>query len=74
MTPAQLADDPDLRAEIQKAIDGANATVSRAEGIKRFRILGIDFTEENNMLTPSLKVRRNIVAKELAAEIAALYA
>jgi long-chain acyl-CoA synthetase len=72
-TAADLADDPDLVAEIQVAVDDANKAVSRAESIRKFRILGTDFTEESGHLTPSLKVRRNVVAKDFAAEIAALY-
>jgi long-chain acyl-CoA synthetase len=70
---ADLADDPDLVAEIQVAVDDANKAVSRAESIRRFRILSADFTEQNGHLTPSLKVRRNVVAKDCAADIDALY-
>jgi len=70
---ADLADDPALVAEIQTAVDDANKAVSRAESIRRFRILRSDFTEQTGHLTPSLKVRRNVVAKDFAAEIAALY-
>ena len=70
---ADLADDPALVAEIQTAVDDANKAVSRAESIRRFRILRSDFAEQTGHLTPSLKVRRNVVAKDFAAEIAALY-
>jgi long-chain acyl-CoA synthetase len=73
-TAAELRDDPDLVAEIQAAVDDANATVSRAESIHRFRIVDGDFTQENGQLTPSLKVRRNVVAKDRAADIEALFA
>ena len=73
-TPAQLNDDPELIAEIQVAVDDANKAVSRAESIRRFRILGTDFTEANGYLTPSLKVRRNVVTKDFASEIEAIYA
>jgi long-chain acyl-CoA synthetase len=71
--PEQLRDDPELIAEIQSAVDEANKAVSRAESIRKFRILGSDFTEANGQLTPSLKVRRSVVAKDYAAEIEALY-
>jgi long-chain acyl-CoA synthetase len=71
--PADLADDADLTAEIQRAVDDANAAVSRAESVRRFRILATDFTEANGYLTPSLKVRRNVVVKDCAADIEALY-
>ena len=67
------AADPDLTAEIQGAVDDANQAVSRAESIRRFRVLDVDFTEENGYLTPSLKVRRGVVVKDFAAEIEALY-
>ena len=73
-TAADLRDDPDLVAEIQAAVDDANATVSRSESIRRFRIVDGDFTQENGQLTPSLKVRRNVVAKDRADDIEALYA
>jgi long-chain acyl-CoA synthetase len=72
-SPADLADDPELIAEIQLAVDDANKAVSRAESIRRFRILAGDFTEANGYLTPSLKVRRNLVIKDYTADIDALY-
>jgi long-chain acyl-CoA synthetase len=73
-TMAELADDPEMLAEIQLAVDEANRAVSRAESIRRFRILPVDFTEQTGHLTPSLKVRRNVVMKDFADEIKALYA
>ena len=72
-TVGDLADDPDLRAEVQAAVDDANLAVSRAEAIKVFRILPRDFTEETGELTPSLKLKRAVVEKEYADEIAAIY-
>jgi long-chain acyl-CoA synthetase len=71
---ADLIDDRDLHAEVQRAVDDANKAVSKAETIRKFRILPVDFTEANGQLTPSLKVKRAVVAKEFAAEIEALYA
>nr|WP_155906442.1 MULTISPECIES: long-chain fatty acid--CoA ligase [unclassified Mycolicibacterium] len=68
-----LAEDPALIAEIQKAVDDANQTVSKAEAIRKFRILPVDFTEDTGELTPTLKVKRKVVAEKFAAEIAALY-
>jgi long-chain acyl-CoA synthetase len=70
---AELADNPELIAEIQIAVDDANKAVSRAESIRRFRILPVDFTEQDGYLTPSLKVRRGVVAKDFGADIDALY-
>ncbi len=72
-TMADLRDDPALRAEIQAAVDEANQAVSQAEAIKKFAILDEDFTEAAGQLTPTLKVRRNVVMEQYAAQIAALY-
>jgi long-chain acyl-CoA synthetase len=72
-TPRDLAADPELITEIQLAVDDANKAASRAESIRRFRILDTDFTEASGQLTPSTKVRRNVVAKDFAADIDALY-
>jgi long-chain acyl-CoA synthetase len=72
-TAADLRDDPEVIAEIQAAVDDANKAVSRAESIRRFRILDSDFTEASGHLTPSLKVRRSVVAKDYSADIEALY-
>ncbi|MFF5178352.1 AMP-dependent synthetase/ligase [Micromonospora sp. NPDC000316] len=69
----QLREHEALRAEIQSAIDTANQSVSRAEAIKVFRILPQDFTETTGELTPSLKVKRQVVHKTYAAEIADIY-
>jgi long-chain acyl-CoA synthetase len=73
MTIAQARQDPDVIQAIQGAVDGANMSVSRAEAIKKYRILGEDFTEANGHITPSLKVKRHIVAKDFAGDIEALY-
>jgi long-chain acyl-CoA synthetase len=69
-----LAGDRDLIADVQLAVDEANKAVSRAESIRRFRIVATDFTEAAGELTPSDKVRRHAVARDFAADIAALYA
>ncbi|HEX4704399.1 MAG TPA: long-chain fatty acid--CoA ligase [Pseudonocardiaceae bacterium] len=73
-TVADLADDPDLVAEIQTAVDAANGAVSKAESIRKFRVLPVDFTEEGGEMTPSLKLRRSVIAKAYADDIAAIYA
>ena len=70
---ADVRDDPELLAEIQGAVDDANKAVSRAESIRSFRILPSDFTEANGYLTPSLKVKRNVVLADYADEIGAIY-
>lgn len=69
----QLLTHDGLRAEIQGAVDTANLAVSKAEAIKVFRILPHDFTEATGELTPSLKVKRQVVHKTYAAEIADIY-
>ncbi|WP_181783064.1 AMP-dependent synthetase/ligase [Pseudonocardia pini] len=71
---ADLIDDPELRGEIAAAVEEANQAVSRAEQIRKFRILPLDFSEAGGQLTPTLKVKRNVVAEQYATEIAALYA
>ncbi|MHA4815790.1 AMP-dependent synthetase/ligase [Streptomyces aculeolatus] len=70
---AELVDDPELRADVQRAVDHANEAVSRAESIRRFVIVAGEFTEENGMLTPSLKVKRHAVEAAYAQEIEGLY-
>ena len=73
-TAEQLRHDPELLAEIQQAIDDGNAAVSKAEAVKKFRILPVQFTEESGHITPSLKLKRNVVARDFASDIEALYA
>lgn len=69
-----LAQDAVLLAEIQKAVDEANVAVSKAESIRKFRIVPMDWTEASGHLTPSLKLKRVVVLKEHEAEVEALYA
>ncbi len=71
---ADLVDDPDVRTELDAAVADANRAVSQAEAIKRYRVLATDFTEDNGMLTPSLKLKRSVVVKEFDGEVEALYA
>ena len=72
-TIVELRDDPALQAEIRAAVDEANKAVSKAEAIKKFGFFDDDLTEADGQLTPTLKVRRGIVAEQYAAQIAALY-
>ncbi|MFE3174295.1 AMP-dependent synthetase/ligase [Amycolatopsis sp. NPDC059090] len=72
-TVSELAEDADLRAEIQAAVDEANKQVSHAESIKKFTVLANDFTEAGGEITPSLKLKRNVVNKNYASDIEALY-
>ena len=71
---ADVAEDPDLIAELQKQVDQANATVSRAEQIKRFRIIPVELSEEAGEITPSTKVKRHVVMERYSDDINALYA
>ena len=72
-TVSGLRDDPDLRAEIQAAVDDANAAVSRAESIREWQLLDADFTEESGHLTPTQKLKRSVVAEDYSEQIAAFY-
>ena len=74
LTIADAVDDPDLRGTIQAAVDEANKAVSKAESIRSFRILPADFTEETGHLTPSLKLKRNVVLSDFQNDVEALYA
>lgn len=62
-----------MRADVQKAVDHANQAVSRAESIRGFALVEGEFTEDNGLLTPSLKVKRHAVTALYTAEIEALY-
>lgn len=73
-TLAELVNDPDLISVIQTAVDEANKAVSRAESIRKFTILPVDFTIAGGHLTAKLSVKRHVVAQEFAAEIEALFA
>ncbi|MGI5375579.1 AMP-dependent synthetase/ligase [Streptomyces sp. CA-251387] len=70
---ADVIRDPRMRADVQKAVDYANEAVSRAESIRAFTLVEGEFTEDNGMLTPSLKVKRHAVTAAYADEIEALY-
>lgn len=62
-----------VRAEVQRAVDAANARVSRAESIRKFTILDSEWTEASGHLTPKLSIKRNIIMNDFADEIAAIY-
>ncbi|AXG77414.1 AMP-dependent synthetase/ligase [Streptomyces paludis] len=72
-TATTLRQDPELLAEIQRAVDEGNAAVSKAESVRKFRVLTGQFTEEAGHITPSLKLKRNVVARDYADEIESLY-
>jgi long-chain acyl-CoA synthetase len=70
---ADLAKDSALIAVVQTAVDEANKAVSKAESIRKFTILPVDFTIAGGHLTAKLSVKRHVVAKEFAVEIEKLY-
>lgn len=74
MTVEQAAVSPAVHAEVQKAIDKANALVSRAESIREFRILPTEWTEATGHLTPKLSIKRAVIVKDFASEIEDIYA
>ncbi|MCB5990397.1 MULTISPECIES: AMP-dependent synthetase/ligase [Janibacter] len=73
ITVAQARTDETVLAEIQRAVDDANKAVSKAESIRKFAVLEEDFTEENGTLTPSLKLKRNVVMRDYEDQVEALY-
>jgi long-chain acyl-CoA synthetase len=73
MSIEQAAEDDAVKAEIQRAVDEANKAVSKAEAIRKFTILKVDWTEEGGQMTPSLKLKRSVVMKEFAADVDELY-
>ena len=62
-----------VRAEVQKAIDGANASVSRAESIRKFVILPTEWTEASGHLTPKMSIKRNVIMADFSDQIEELY-
>ncbi|MDV6267407.1 AMP-dependent synthetase/ligase [Rhodococcus globerulus] len=73
-TAADLVSDGELVGDMQDAIDEANKLVSHAEAIKKFKILPVDFSEDTGELTPTMKLKRNVVHASFAAEIEMIYA
>lgn len=73
MTLAEASKNEAVRAEIQRAVDAANARVSRAESIRKFTVLDSEWTEASGHLTPKLSIKRNVIMSDFADEIAAIY-
>ncbi len=71
--PAAMAKDEQVRAEVQKTIDEVNSHVGPVEQIKRFAILDHDLSHETGELTPTLKVKRNVVHEKFAALVDEVY-
>ncbi|MDO5646082.1 MAG: AMP-dependent synthetase/ligase [Dermabacter sp.] len=73
ITLAEAITNEKVLAEVQSAVDHANTSVSRAESIRKFEIIDSDFTEDNGYLTPSLKLKRNVVVQDFAPVIEKIY-
>ncbi len=72
-TLAEASVNPAIIAEVQRAVDAANATVSRAESIRKFRILATDLTEASGHLTPKLSIKRDVIVSDFADVIEGMY-
>ncbi|KJL17505.1 AMP-dependent synthetase/ligase [Microbacterium azadirachtae] len=73
MSLADAATNDAVRAEVQRAIDTANTRVSRAESIRKFTILPTEWTEASGHLTPKLSIKRNVILKDFAPQVAEIY-
>ncbi|WP_336628576.1 MULTISPECIES: AMP-dependent synthetase/ligase [unclassified Microbacterium] len=73
MSLADAAKNDAVRGEVQRAIDVANTRVSRAESIRKFTILPSEWTEASGHLTPKLSIKRNVIMKDFAPQVAEIY-
>ena len=73
ITLAEASVNPKVIAEVQRAVDAANAKVSRAESIRKFQILATDLTEASGHLTPKMSIKRNIIVEDFADVIEGIY-
>ena len=73
MSLDEAAANPAVNAEVQRAIDAANETVSRAESIRKFTILTTEFTEASGHLTPKMSIKRNIILEDFSLHVEAMY-
>lgn len=73
MTIMEASKHPKVLAEVQRAVDGGNAYVSRAESIRKFVILPTDFIEANGHLTPKMSIKRDNIMRDFSSEIAEIY-
>ncbi|MGV9414677.1 AMP-dependent synthetase/ligase [Nocardia sp. NPDC003693] len=70
----ELIENATLKSEIDAAVAATNKLVSHAEAIKKIRILPVDWTQEGGELTPKMSLKRNVVMKQYAADVDAIYA
>lgn len=73
MAPSEAMKLPEVRQSLERALHKANANVSRAESIRRYRLLDMEFTIENGYLTPSQKLKRNKVLRDFADYVDEIY-
>jgi long-chain acyl-CoA synthetase len=73
MSLADAARNPQVHAEVQRAVDEANALVSRAESIRKFTILPTEWTEASGHLTPKMSIKRNVIMQDFAADVDGIY-
>jgi long-chain acyl-CoA synthetase len=73
LEPEEVAASDEMRAEVQRAVDATNAKVGRVEQVKKFEILPEDLSQATGELTPTLKVKRNVVAEKFADRVEELY-
>ncbi len=73
MSLTEAASHPKVIAEVQRAIDAANARVSRAESIRKFTILATEFTESSGHLTPKMSIKRQVITTDFADVIEGMY-
>jgi long-chain acyl-CoA synthetase len=73
LTLAQAAKEPKVLAEIQVAVDRVNKNFSRAESIRKFTVIGQELTEESGHLTPSLKIKREVVLRDFGPAVEEIY-
>jgi long-chain acyl-CoA synthetase len=73
MSISDAARHPKVLAEIQKAVDGVNSKVSRAESIRKFVVLDADLTEASGHLTPKLSIKRDLILKDFADVVESMY-
>src|SRR3954471_6757850 len=73
LEPGDVAGSDAMREEVQRAVDEVNARVGRVEQVKKFKILAEDLSQATGELTPTLKVKRNVVNEKFADEVEKLY-
>ena len=73
MDVTRAARNPKVLAALDRAVERTNESVSRAESIRKIRVLSSDFTEDNGLLTPSQKIKRPLITERFAAEIDEIY-